>query len=104
MEEHPDVKLPRSVKGIVELTGLTTDQVKVFLSHERKKLRIALSAVPDLRGRGLVFEDEDGDRFFLTTQSEYRFAVDHWSLNVYIIIDGKKCSIKDIENFLRRIS
>jgi hypothetical protein len=102
IEAHPDVKLPRSIKKIVELTGLTADQVKVYLSHERRKLRIRLKAIPHLGAKELTFVDLDGNAIFLEPKMKYRFAVDHWSLNVYIVIDDHKCLIKDLDDFERR--
>jgi hypothetical protein len=104
IRDHPGERLPRSVKGIVELTGLTSDQVKVYLSHKRKEIKDRLAKLPDLHFRKVVFEEPDGTRIRIEPKDKYKFAVDHWSLNVYIIIGlGHRCLIKDLDDFERRI-
>jgi hypothetical protein len=86
------------------MTGLTNDQVKVYLSHKRREIKERLKKLPDLHTKRVVFETKDGTKVALGPKDKYKFAVDHWSMNVYIIIGtGQRCLIADLDDFERRI-
>lgn len=104
IREHPSVKLPRNVQAIVKLTGLTQDQIKTYLYQGRLKLKKRLKQLPDLHFKNLTFKTLKGEEIEIHAKDKYKFAIDHWSLNVYIIIGvGNRCLIADLDDFEQRV-
>jgi hypothetical protein len=46
IREHPDIKLPRNVEAIAEITGCTKDEVKSYLYRRRKIIQQRLRKLP----------------------------------------------------------
>ena len=84
IREHPDVRLPRSLGAIVELTGCTRDAVKTYLFRQRRDARRVVDALPDLRLVPLILETTKGEPLISTGLDTYAISVDHWTAKAQI--------------------
>lgn len=83
---------------------MTQDQIKTYLYQGRLKLKKRLKQLPDLHFKHLTFRTLKGEEIEIHAKDKYKFAIDHWSLNVYIIIGvGNRCLIADLDDFEQRV-
>jgi hypothetical protein len=82
--EHPGVKLPTTVKGIVRVTSLTRHQVDCALRHRQQQLQRHLeSLTPLMLGHG-TFETWSHVTLPVAAVATYSIEVDKFSLLVTI--------------------
>jgi hypothetical protein len=82
--DNPDKVLPRSIQGIVDMTGCSKDQVKSYLSRRRREAKALTAKLPDLRALPMRIVDAEGCEFLTSDFVDYRYAVDHWAAKVSV--------------------
>jgi len=83
IKEHPGTRLPASVKGIAEITGLPRDQVKQALYRRSKEVERSLRSLPMLmQGKGVLTTGKK--RIPVAAIAEYDLRVLHYSLEIVV--------------------
>ena len=80
VREHPDEKLPRSVKRISDLTGVSQNKIKTYLYRQRKRAKNAIRSLPDLRKLNAKFRAPNGFVVPFRYIDHYEVLFDPWRL------------------------
>ena len=108
IKEHPDEHLPTKVKDIVELTGLTKDQVKCFLYRRKKRMvkrAKLLGNIAEWPG-AIGYEGQQDEPFWFKNIDKYKMSVLYQTGEVKIdatMKNGKrivfKTTLSRLENY-----
>lgn len=107
LREHPDEKLPKSIKAIANVTGCTQDEIKSYFYRRRKEVKLILKEIPDIRKYPLVLKGRYGE--WLDTQAiiKYNYVINHWTCAVTIVTVYPDrvhfIDLKDVSKFKREV-
>jgi len=87
IEEHPHCRLPTSLAGIVDQTGLPKSLVKQALARRAKGMRKSLMALPLLMNQPGSLIASDGRRLPLAAIASYDLRLNWFTLDVTVIGD-----------------
>lgn len=105
---HQDVKLPRSMVKIANISGHSEEAVKCFFYRQRKDVKKLLEGLTDLRKVEVTLRTDEEEDIKSTSIKSYRFIVDRYSLRATMvgILNNKKefvVPIESLENFSKAI-
>ena len=89
IRQYPEIKFPRSIKGIAELTGCTQDSVKTYLYRKRKAVKTKVHKLPDLRTINLTLRSTKKTLIPTRAFKQYSIFVNPWTLKVRLEADLK---------------
>ena len=86
MKANPGVILPRGVKAVAAVTGVSQDQVKTYLYRRRKKAKVLME---DILARILTtpidLVDQTGEKCTPYGGRAARFEYDHWVVKPILV-------------------
>lgn len=100
LKSNPGKKLPCNMKEISEITGCSYDAVKGYLRRRKELVKELIHDLPDIRKLEGLFEDTLGLYVDPKTIDTYKFRVNKFSCDVFIVAtlnDGSTTEIH-IEN------
>jgi hypothetical protein len=108
LKENPGAKLPARMTEIAKVTGCSYDAVKSYIRRRRQAVKDLLSTLPDIREIEGSFEDTLG--YFVSTDSikDYKYRINKFSCDVYIVAELKdgaftEIHIDNIKDFQKRL-
>lgn len=78
MFAHPEVKLPRSLKGCAELSGCPVDSIKMYLYRKRRQIR-QLARQVDFCKLPIKMKDTRGRTIPCKAIASYKVRVESWT-------------------------
>ena len=84
VRRFPNIKFPRSVKKISELTGCTKDAVTTYLYRRRKQVKNEVSKLPDFRHTTIKLKDTKGRIIPSSNWKAYSIYVNKWTVKLRI--------------------
>ena len=109
IRENPEVTLPRGIKDIARLTGISMDQAKTYLYRRRRKARQMMTTLAKwLPMTPVDLEDLLGRRVSPYNTKHLAFQYDHWGLKPTLqFIDQEFgaviVEIPNLEEFYERV-
>ena len=97
LRENQSTDLPRSLKKLSEMSGVSYAAVNNYMFRRREALRERLSELPDLIDSGVVLEasniiHESGKPVAVNSRAfyNYEYVVDHYDLSVTIQAESRE--------------
>ena len=108
LRKHPEEPLPRSIKGICEVTGLSYDTVRSYLYRCRKSMWDIIKELPPLHTVKATIVDVHGHEYPFSRLSNYSFEIDSYSMAVTLKAQVSAATktafvIEDFDAFIARI-
>lgn len=109
VKAHPDVVLPRGIKAVAAITGVSQDQVKTYLYRRRKRARLLME---DILQRILLtpidLVDQSGEKCTPYGGSAARFEYDHWVVKPILVFSdfmgiGRVYQPESLEKFHQEV-
>ena len=73
---HPAIELPRTLKELSELTGISSRYLSGMIAQRRKKLEAWVAEIGDLHARAAVLRASDGTRLTTASLARWTWEVD----------------------------
>jgi hypothetical protein len=81
---HPNVKLPKSYKEIMTLTGLSLDSIKCYIQRRRDEVRDFIKSIPSLKTLEITFVTKSGVKIPTLYFKSYEIDFNKWTLVITI--------------------
>lgn len=109
VKAHPGVILPRGIKAVAAVTGISQDQVKTYLYRRRKKARLLMQDILErILHTPIDLVDQAGNKCSPLGGTSARFEYDHWVVKPILVFSdimgfGHAYQPENLEKFHQQV-